>query len=264
MLLGALHIHSTYSDGEFSLRELRDVLGSAGCRFACVTDHADHFDAASLGAYVAECEALSDDQFRFIPGLEYPCENRLHIAGYGATVPIDSTDPATVIRHIAASGGIAVIAHPKDVWFDWIASLDEVPHGLEVWNSKYDGRYAPRASTFALLARLQHRRPDCRAFYGLDLHWRTQYRGLLVEVEAASVRPVDVLAALAKGAFAGVKDQMRLPSNGAVDMAWLARGQRTRGLSHGARQVLGSIKRVLDRAGIRVPASLKAQARRAF
>ena len=40
MLRGALHIHSTWSDGEFTLSELRHILVGAGCRFACVTDHA--------------------------------------------------------------------------------------------------------------------------------------------------------------------------------------------------------------------------------
>jgi hypothetical protein len=31
--------------------------------------------------------------------------------------------------------------------------------GIETWNSKYDGRYAPRSGTFALLQRLRQRAP---------------------------------------------------------------------------------------------------------
>ena len=34
MLKGALHIHSTYSDGDFTLEELRGIFVRAGCRFA--------------------------------------------------------------------------------------------------------------------------------------------------------------------------------------------------------------------------------------
>jgi hypothetical protein len=264
MLQGALHLHSTWSDGEFTLAELRDVLSAAGCRFACVTDHADHFDGDSLTAYLAECEALSDDQFRFVAGLEYPCEQRLHIAGYGATRAVASSDPSIVIRHIEAQGAIAVIAHPRDALFDWIVGLDAVPGGLEVWNSKYDGRYGPRASTFALLRRLQQRRPDCRAYYGLDLHWRTQYRGLLVEVDAVTNTTNAVLNALARGAFAGVKEALRFPSDGRVDETWLAHVQRARGASNRLRQALSMTKALLDRLGVPLPAALKSQARRAF
>jgi hypothetical protein len=264
MALGALHIHSTYSDGEFSLRELRDLYLAADCRFACVTDHADCLDAASLEAYVRDCRALSDDRFQFVAGLEFPCENGLHIVGYGTTTTTTATDPCEVIRHIEAQGGVAVIAHPRDVLFDWIAGLERVPQGLEVWNTKYDGRYAPRPGTFALLERLQARRPDCRAFYGQDLHWRTQHRGMFVDVDCASVTREAILDALTRGAFAGVKDGMRLPSSGAVEPAWLARAQRARRFSGALRAALKRTKGVCDRLGIPVPAALKAQARRAL
>ena len=56
---GALHIHTTYSDGDFTLSELRDVLMAAGCRFACVTDHAEYFDAGKLDKYRDERTALA-------------------------------------------------------------------------------------------------------------------------------------------------------------------------------------------------------------
>ena len=86
MLLGVLHLHSTYSDGEFSLAELRRLFCAAGCRFACVTDHADAFDSdGQLDAYRRECDALSDDRFRFIAGLEYTCVDRMHVLGYGVS-----------------------------------------------------------------------------------------------------------------------------------------------------------------------------------
>jgi predicted metal-dependent phosphoesterase TrpH len=172
MLRGALHIHSTYSDGEFTLGELRDVLSADGCRFACVTDHADWFDADRLRSYRLECEERSDADFRFIPGLEYSCLDRMHILGYGVTSLMDSVDPGYVMAGIRRNGGLAVVAHPRNDAFDSIECFDPLPDGIEVWNSKYDGQYAPRRSTFALLGRLQARRPDVRAFYGLDLHWR--------------------------------------------------------------------------------------------
>src|SRR5262245_9182741 len=71
MFKGAVHIHSTYSDGEFTLAELRQVFRTAGCDFVCTTDHAEDFDENKLRAYADECTSLSDDHFRLVAGLEY-------------------------------------------------------------------------------------------------------------------------------------------------------------------------------------------------
>src|SRR5437879_4272863 len=54
MLQGAMHVHSKYSDGEFTLEELRDTFLSEGCTFVCMTDHAEYFDPASLQTYMQE------------------------------------------------------------------------------------------------------------------------------------------------------------------------------------------------------------------
>jgi hypothetical protein len=264
MLQGALHIHSTYSDGEFTLGELRDVLSAGGCRFACVTDHADSFDAGSLGAYRLECEERSDADFRFIPGLEYSCANGMHILGYGATSLIDSVDPGRVIADIRRNGGLAVVAHPKNDAFESIERFEPQPDGIEVWNTKYDGQYAPRRGTFALLDRLQARRPDVRAFYGLDLHWRNQYRGLFTEVACEVLDRDSVLVALRRGDYVGIKAGLRLPSTGVLSAQMLERFDAAQGRSQRMRRCLGWAKSWLDRSGIVMPAPIKAQLRRIF
>src|ERR1043166_5158390 len=130
MLKGAIHVHSTYSDGEFTLAELREVYLSLGCRFVCMTDHAEDFDAAKLNDYVAECARLSDAHFRFIAGLEFNCDRRMHVLGFGVTQMAQTTDPQAVIRHIKQAGGLAVIAHPMDSAFEWIESFDQLPDGI--------------------------------------------------------------------------------------------------------------------------------------
>src|ERR1700720_851905 len=109
MLKGVLHIHSTYSDGELCLRDLKELFVSAGCAFSCVTDHADAFDSEKLTSYIQECRALSDGSFRFIPSLEYGCKERMHVLGYGVTSQADTQDPQEVIRHIENEGGVSVI-----------------------------------------------------------------------------------------------------------------------------------------------------------
>jgi hypothetical protein len=267
MVKGALHIHSVYSDGEFTLAELRERYLEAGCRFACVTDHADYFgDAAKLEAYRRECDERSDDRFRFIAGLEFSCVDRMHILGYGVTAPIESTDPTTVIRHIQAQGGLAVIAHPKDTAFPSIEAFDPAPDGIEVWNTKYDGRYAPRPATFAMLARVRSRHPSVRAFYGQDLHWKRQYRGMTIELQLQGDR-VDrtaVLAALKAGQYSGAKGELQLPSNGVLSPAQLREFDRVHSRSHRMRGWMTQTKRWLEGIGLRVPGSVKTQLRRIF
>jgi hypothetical protein len=264
MLKGALHVHSTYSDGEFTLAELRQIFLSEECRFVCMSDHAEYFDEVKVKAYRDECHALSDEDFVFVPGLEYRCERQMHILGYGATAPTDSNDPQTVIAHIDSQSAVSVIAHPKDEFFEWIESFEKLPQGIETWNTKYDGRYAPRPGTFALLQRLRARQPHMHAFYGQDLHWRKQFRGLFVQLECASPEPAKILRALADGNYAGQKGEVSLPSSGVLPQTVLDDFEATHRKSQGRWRFVKRGKETLDRMGIKVPDSLKAQLRRIF
>lgn len=264
MFKGAIHCHSTYSDGEFTLQELREMFIAGGFDFVCMTDHAEFFDAARLSAYVQECEALSDKRFRFIAGLEYECERRMHILGYGVTSLAGTTDPQEVIRHIEREGGISVIAHPMDTMFPWIETFAILPRGIETWNSKYDGRYAPRPGTFQLLQRLQERKPEMLAFYGTDLHWRKQFRGLSNHLRSETTQRADVLAAFAAGDYAGVKGDLELPSSGRLPEALMRRFANTNRRYHLVRSLLKNTKKMSGRLGKKLPAPVKAQLRRIF
>jgi hypothetical protein len=264
MLKGALHAHSTYSDGEFTLRELREVFLSDGCSFLGMTDHAEYFDEPSIERYISECESLSDETFRLLPGLEYRCERNMHILGYGATKPTSSSGPQEVIRHIDAQDAVSVIAHPRDDFFAWIESFDTLPQGIETWNTKYDGRYAPRPGTFGLLQRLKERCPEMRAFYGQDLHWKKQFRGLHVLLDCDAPESTKILAALAAGKYTGQKDNLQLPSSGVLPESLLEEFGGVQARSHRMWRFLKNGKQTLDRLGIRVPDSLKAQLRRIF
>ena len=264
MLKGALHIHSTYSDGEFTLEELRRIFLAEDCSFLCMTDHAEYFDDQTIQRYVGECEALSDANFRMVPGLEFRCERNMHILGYHATGLTQATDPQEVIRHIKAQGAVSVIAHPKDDFFEWIESFTTLPQGIETWNSKYDGRYAPRSGTFALLQRLRQRAPAMHAFYGLDLHWKRQFRDFFVTLDCDAPQSGAILAALSAGKYTAQKDDLYLPSSGILPDQLLQHFDRLHARSNRIWRLLKNSKQTLDRLGIRVPESLKAQLRRIF
>ena len=264
MLKGAIHIHSTYSDGEFTLARLREVYMAEGCDFVCMTDHAEAFDDKKLASYIDECRSLSDDRFRFIAGLEYTCDNRMHVLGYGVTSIVATSSPQEVIRRIKSEGGVSVIAHPMDSAFEWIESFEELPDGIEVWNSKYDGRYAPRPGTFRLLNRLQRREPLMRAFYGQDLHWKKQHRGLFNILKIQSSSREEVLTALSRGDYYGLKGELELPSSGLVPEALLSRFGSINGRYSRKRRMIKRAKKVIDLMGVTVPAPLKEQLRKIF
>jgi len=263
-LKGAIHIHSRYSDGDLTLPELCDVYRAAGCGFIAVTDHAESFDAETLRRYVAECESLSTPALRVVAGLEFGCERRLHVLGIGVTDLAMTRDPALVFAHVERHGGVSVVAHPHQDHFAWIESFETLPHGLEVWNSKYDGRYAPRVATFDLLGRLQQRRPDLRAFYSQDMHWRRQYRGLFLDVRAAHPTRHEIVRALRAGDFAGVKDRVRLPSTGRLTEEQRLQFGEAHVRSERIRTLMKQARTLVARWGMPVPPGVKAQLRRIF
>jgi hypothetical protein len=265
MLKGIIHAHSTYSDGEYTLKELREVFLSGGSSFVCMSDHAEYFDDDQLRQYAAECEELSDEKFLFIPGLEFTCERRMHVLGYGVTRRIDSEDPQRVIGHIKSSdNGVSVIAHPMDSAFPWIETFQELPCGIETWNSKYDGRYAPRPGTFHLLDRMQQRSPSMHAYYGVDFHWKKQFRQLYTMVEANSLDRAEILQSLKKGLYSGTKDDLELPADGRVSESLLAHFASRNARSMRFRKFTKTVKKVADRFGARLPEPVKGQLRRIF
>jgi hypothetical protein len=261
---GALHIHSTYSDGERTLAQLRSTFQAAGCCFICTTDHAEAFDEARVDEYRRECESLSDETFAVVGGLEYRCDGGMHVLGYGVTALIDSTDPAEVFEIIARHGGVSVVAHPKTAMFPDIEALAVLPNGIEAWNSKYDGRYAPRPGTFQLIERLRARRPDLHAFYGQDLHWMRQCRSLLTAVEGDAFDRQAVLSALAAGDFAGLKGKRRFPASGSLARSELQRLEATHRWSQRLRLAMRGVKTRAEAIGVWVPSPVKAQLRRIF
>ena len=264
MLKSATHIHSTYSDGEFTLSELREVYLAAGYDFVCMTDHAEFFDEVKIQAYVKECESLSDERFRFIAGLEFECQQRMHILAFGVTSLVKTLNPQEVIQHIKDQNGISVIAHPLDNMFDWIESFKLLPDGIETWNSKYDGRYAPRPATFRLLNRLQLHKPEMLAFYGQDMHWKKQFRGLFNQVFCTTLNSSYLLETMKIGSFVGIKDAVVLPSNGILSCELLDNFGSLNIRYHKKRQLLKKFKKAIDRLGVSIPTPIKSHLRRIF
>jgi hypothetical protein len=261
-ILGVLHAHTTWSDGEFTLADLRETLLAEGCRFVALADHAEAFDREKLDAYVRECARCSDERFVFLPGLEFLCHARMHVAGYGCALPVQSQDPAEIIAHIVAAGGVAVLAHPREEHLQEFVSRGLGFHGLEAWNTKYDGQYAPRVALFDLVERRRAAGADLHAFFGVDLHWVRQFRGLRTVIRSPSLRAADLLDGLRTGAFVGAVGELELAPDGSLPPAVRAVFVHANRRSARVRRLLRGVARLARRLGIPVPTALKNQIRR--
>jgi hypothetical protein len=229
-----------------------------------MADHADAFDHEKLHAYIAECERHSDARLVFLTGLEFGCVQRIHIVGFGVTELIDSDDPMTVIDHIHAHGGVAVVAHPPTALFEFLEVPVRNADGVEVWNSKYDSRYAPRPETFDYVRRQQ--RADGRpfGFFGQDLHWKKQFAELFTHLEAEGTDRASVLAALRNGQFTGEAGAITLRSDAGLNAQQRERFAVVNARSQRMRTAIKSVRRVLGASFKLLPKSVKAEIRRYF
>src|SRR5262249_18930889 len=139
-----------------------------------------------------------------------------------------------------------------------------LPQGIEAWNTKYDGQYALRPQTFALLQNLRRRKPEMHAFYGQDLHWKKQFRGIFVEVDCPAADSKSILKALAGGSYRGIKGELALPSSGILSDELLTEFGRANERSQRVSRFFKGGAKMLKSVGISAPQSLKTQLRRIF
>ncbi len=140
---GALHIHTTYSDGSGSYPEVIAAAQAAGLRWIIITDH----DTLEGQAY-----AGWHDGVLVIVGHEItPDRNHFLALGLEHVVSADQA-PRRFIDEVYARGGFGIIAHPdervinqfKDCyrWDDWTVDgptmREGVSVGLELWNMMSD------------------------------------------------------------------------------------------------------------------------------
>jgi hypothetical protein len=145
-LLCELHAHTTWSDGELSLRQLVDLYGTAGFDVLCVTDHVLREDdpwpdrhgrpcvtAENVDEYLDALErervrALSAYGLLVVPGLELTYNDpdpdlACHALAVGLRSFVAMDDgPAAAMELARASGAAVVVAHPHE-----LGQTSEVP-----------------------------------------------------------------------------------------------------------------------------------------
>ncbi len=140
-LCGAIHLHTTFSDGGVHYPALIAAAKEVGLDFIVVTDH------ASLEGRNAGYEGFSGKLLVCV-GYEHNDANNInHYLALGCDTVVNYREtPQGYIDRIKAQGGIGFIAHPIEVrhyfdkyppypWKEWDATGFD---GIELWNQMSD------------------------------------------------------------------------------------------------------------------------------
>jgi len=133
--VGALHIHSTYSDGTGTVQEVAGYAARHKLEWIIITDH-EHLiakDQGEEGFYSSVCVLVGSEL-----GDE---KHHNHYLAFGIDKIPNSSDPGVIVQSVRDQGGFGAIAHPhekrdvfKDMppypWTAWDVRID----GIEIWN----------------------------------------------------------------------------------------------------------------------------------
>ena len=165
--IGAIHMHTTHSDGTATHAELARIAAAAGLHFLIVTDH---------NVYVPDVEGWYDNVLLLVDQ-EIHDEERVPEGSHLLVFDVDqdlsahAKDPQRLIDAVRAAGGFCFLAHPferaaaysgeSDLnWLDWDVSGYT---GLEIWNTMSEFKSLvhslPRALLFAYFPDLGLRGP---------------------------------------------------------------------------------------------------------
>lgn len=154
---GAIHMHTTYSDGSATFPHLIAAARKAGLRWVIVTDH-DTLEGLPFAGW--------HDDVLVIVGYEITPDHNHFLALNVDTVISNELPPQQFIDEVYQRGGFGIIAHPdervrnsfKDIyrWDDW--TIDGPSQragrvvGLELWNFMSDwGEHLTERNKLALV-----------------------------------------------------------------------------------------------------------------
>ena len=192
------HVHSQYSDSLASLPRIKREAQKYGINCVFMADHL--FRLADFRKFIQECEALSDENFLIVQGIEIGSSEGYHFLAYNIEKPPLLADKKCSSQEIcdafAGKENLFVLAH---------ASLYKRPpgdsilnrlDGIEVWNTKYDTKFAPNLKALKLAK--AHKLIPLAA---VDAHGRFCLKRLWLELEAERLDKKEIIGTLKKGNF---------------------------------------------------------------
>jgi hypothetical protein len=135
--VGAIHIHSTDSDGTKSVAEIAKIGDRVGLDFLIFSDH------MTLQSYKAGFEGFYGRTLAIIGYEIHDKGNKNHYLAFNLkeTLPFGLT-PLEYVRQVREKGGFGIIAHPDEIRKDlpkypaypWTEWETEDFAGIEIWN----------------------------------------------------------------------------------------------------------------------------------
>ncbi len=131
---GALHIHSTHSDGTATIPQIADAARQAGLRWILISDH-------DTLAGLEQGEAGWYDGLAVLVGYEItPDDHHYLVLGLDEVIPCDLL-PAEYVAQVRERGGWGFVLHPDEQAgsyfkppFPWRERTIRGFNGIEIWN----------------------------------------------------------------------------------------------------------------------------------
>jgi len=188
---GALHVHTTFSDGRLSPEECCDRYRALGFDFLFITDHDvwnDHSSLSSPGFAVFNSVEISGSG------------GREHVLALGVRGAGETGDTQRVIDWTNAQGGVPVLCHPHWTRMSLRRALELGDYPLiEIWNGTSERELSADNVHFWDLLLQEGRR-----VYGVaddDCHRIQDYGRGFVQVWADELSEGAILKALREGRF---------------------------------------------------------------
>ena len=164
-----LHMHTPYSDGHGTHKDISQAALKAGVDAVIVTDHnvwvngpAGYYGDGNQRVLLLIGEEIHDQT-------RSPQKNHLLVVGAGRELAPHASDPQRLLDSVRQAGGLAFIAHPVDPpapafgepdisWVDW--DIQDFT-GIELWNGMSEFKSLLKSRLHALLyaynpARIAH------------------------------------------------------------------------------------------------------------
>jgi len=265
LLKGIFHVHSLYSyDSSVSLSEWKALFKSEGLAFAVMTEHSGDFADGYYSRYLQECRDLSDDEFAFIPAVEYSCREGIELISVGNDFLIESPGAADVIDITGKNSGITVLPHPvkfRMIPYGVLKGLD----GVELWNSHYNEKYAFHIKNHIVFKKLKAANKHLLPFAGIDAHSKSDYVKLHLFVNAASLDNKEILRALKSGDYYIKRGDFIINSSGDINKLDLfIYGMIIGPVYRISKYILKKIWKTLEASGVKFPDDFKRKVKKIF
>jgi hypothetical protein len=250
LVRGIVHCHSDHSfDAKMSYAQLREYFLGKGFSFACMTEHIEYLDQEKIDAILAACAEHSDSEFLFIPGIEMDYF-KIYFLGV-RPARVDFSNHRSMFDSLHPNAELCIFSHPIKARYRYPQWLIDLCDGVEVLNTKHDGRHYLRPQSERLLAQVRQYRPNAVGVAGMDFHSSKQYSGAHLALhEPVQLTRDAVLGAIRSGAFDLWLNGRRLADIGAVERSWLRLRIHVMDVAH-------RVNKAMADAGFRMPGAIR-------